>query len=179
MAPNPALLEVYNEFSIAATSSARSWYSCRNAGLSVVLHEPDIGLMNLCCLKVSVQLYIAAISDVDQKTQKVDLEGYFRLEWMDPRLANDDGCGRIILQLPTPSVWQPDIYFDNSVREWYSAGSLIVYPDGRVWRSVRFHHLLRCPMEFHALPFDKQRCFLQMSSYSWDLDNINAGAWRA
>ena len=121
-------------------------------------------------------MYIAAVSNVDQLGQQVALEGYFRWEWVDPRLVHGDDCGKITLKLPAPAVWQPDIYIDNSLSEWYGTGSLVLYPDGRVWRSARFFHKLRCPMEFHALPFDKQRCFVQMSSYSWDLDNVDSGA---
>ena len=26
---------------------------------------------------------------------------------------------------------------DNSIREWYGVGSMRIYPDARVWRSVR------------------------------------------
>ena len=69
---------------------------------------------------------------MDQKGQQIALEGYFRWEWVDPRLAHNDDCGQITMQLPVDDVWQPDIYIDNTLSEWYGAGSLIVYPDGRV-----------------------------------------------
>lgn len=32
-------------------------------------------------------------------------------------------------------------------------------------------------MNFQRLPFDKQRCFALLGSYSWDLDNVNASAF--
>ena len=37
-----------------------------------------------------------------------------------------------------------------------------------------YHHELRCPMDYHMLPFDSQECFVKMASYSWDIDNA---AW--
>ena len=39
-------------------------------------------------VNISVQLYIAAIQEVDQKGQQLALEGYFRWRWIDPRLAH-------------------------------------------------------------------------------------------
>ncbi|CAE7671473.1 Glutamate-gated chloride channel [Symbiodinium microadriaticum] len=126
-------------------------------------------------VNVSVQLYIAAIQEVDQKGQQLALEGYFRWRWIDPRLAHTDNCGQLTLQLPAESVWMPDIYIDNSVSEWYGAGSLWLSPEGEVYRSVRFSHRLRCPMEFHLLPFDRQRCFVMMASYSSSIAEISTG----
>ncbi|CAE7479887.1 GluClalpha [Symbiodinium natans] len=105
------------------------------------------------------------MAGIDQKLQHVSVEGYFRAEWTDPRLAQDDPCSL------------GDIYFDNSLNEWYGAGSLFLYPDGSVYRSVRYNHVLRCPMHFGRLPFDEQQCFVMMASYSADVANINTSAF--
>eukprot|EP00439_Symbiodinium_sp_Y106_P076978 s2129_g16.t1 len=128
---------------------------------------------------VGVQLYLAAIPEVDQKKQQFVIEGYFRLDWTDNRLATtgDPCASTMILEVPVPSVWQPDIYWDNSLAEWYGTGAMNIYEDGRIYRSVRYKQTLRCPMNFQRLPFDKQRCFALLGSYSWDLHNVNASAF--
>ncbi|CAE7547864.1 Glra2 [Symbiodinium sp. CCMP2592] len=132
-------------------------------------------------VEVRIQLYLAAIVQVDQKQQLLSVEGYFRQEWSDERLNSSAGVGdcedAITLDLPVRGVWQPDIYFDNSIREWYGVGSMRIYPDARVWRSVRFNHLMRCPMSFHRLPFDTQRCFILIGSYSWEVSKVNTSAF--
>lgn len=135
----------------------------------------DLGLP----VDVGVQLYLAAIPEVDQKKQQFVIEGYFRLDWTDNRLATTGGpcSSTMILELPVSSVWQPDIYWDNSLAEWYGTGAMNIYEDGRIYRSVRYKQTLRCPMNFQRLPFDKQRCFALLGSYSWDLDNVNASAF--
>eukprot|EP00439_Symbiodinium_sp_Y106_P059905 s513_g8.t2 len=132
-------------------------------------------------VEVRIQLYLAAIVQVDQKQQLLSVEGYFRQEWRDERLNSSADVGDcedpITLDLPVRGIWQPDIYFDNSIREWYGVGSMRIYPDARVWRSVRFNHLMRCPMSFHRLPFDTQRCFILIGSYSWEVSKVNTSAF--
>ncbi|CAJ1358537.1 unnamed protein product [Effrenium voratum] len=131
---------------------------------------------------VGLQLMVASIVKVEQKQQQLALEGYFRSEWVDPRLAQAGPCNEtVVITLPQPqgqpAIWQPDIFFDNSVSEWYGFGSLTIYPDGRVFRSRRFHHTFSCRMNFEALPFDGHDCMVAMSSYSWDVENVNATAF--
>ncbi|CAJ1358539.1 unnamed protein product [Effrenium voratum] len=124
---------------------------------------------------VYVQHYVAAIVAVDQKNQQLQIEGYFRASWTDPRFARSGPCAEpITLMLPTTwPIWQPDLYYDNSLEEWYGAGSLTIHTDGAMYRSRRYNHALSCPMQFAKLPLDTQRCFLKMGSYSWDLDNVH------
>jgi len=131
-------------------------------------------------VKVQVMLYITSIVRVDQKEQQLAVEGYYRTQWIDPRLAlaeRFEGCNALTMQQPLPQslpIWQPDIYFDNSVSEWYGAGSVTIYPNGRVFRSQRFFHQFGCLMSFSKLPFDEQVCTIRIGSYSWDTSNINA-----
>jgi len=126
-------------------------------------------------VEVFVQLYVASIVEVIQKQQHIGIEGYFRTSWKDPRLARSGNCSQPIL-LTKPygvDLWAPDIYFDNSLTEWYGAGSLSISEEGDMYRSDRYHHELRCPMDYHMLPFDSQECFVKMASYSWDIDNVH------
>lgn len=138
------------------------------------------GLITNEQVQVKVMLYITSIVRVDQKEQQLAVEGYYRTQWTDPRLAlakRFEGCESLTLQQPLPAnhpVWVPDIYFDNSVSEWYGAGSLTIYPDGLIFTSQRFYHQFGCLMSFSRLPFDQQTCTIKMGSYSWDVSNINA-----
>ncbi|CAK8985150.1 unnamed protein product [Durusdinium trenchii] len=121
-------------------------------------------------VNVSLGLYVASIVAVNQKDQQLILEGYYRSAWTDPRL-NISRFNCESLTVPTKSgsfpFWQPDLYFDNSVSEWYGAGGLTIDSKGYVFRSERFKHVFRCPMNFDMLPFDSQTCVVRMSSYAY------------
>eukprot|EP00931_Biecheleriopsis_adriatica_P091669 TRINITY_DN65555_c0_g1_i1.p1 TRINITY_DN65555_c0_g1~~TRINITY_DN65555_c0_g1_i1.p1 ORF type:complete len:566 (+),score=87.91 TRINITY_DN65555_c0_g1_i1:34-1698(+) len=125
---------------------------------------------------VTIQIFLHSIVEVNQRTQHFAIEGYFRVAWLDNRLGfAEDNCTRSSLNLESPlwsSLWQPDIYFDNSLEEEYGAGMMTLSSTGNVYRSQRIHHLFTCKMNFTDLPFDDQTCRLTLASYSKSVDEL-------
>ena len=137
------------------------------------------GLVTNESVTVKVMLYIMSLVSVDQKEQQMEVHGFYRTQWLDQRLAFSkrfEDCEFVTLPL-TSAIWQPDIYFDNSIIEWYGAGSFSLYPQGEVFRSQRFVHRFTCPMVFTRLPFDEQVCTIKMGSYSFSMKDINVTSY--
>lgn len=137
--------------------------------------QAHLGLVTKESVTVKVMLYIMSLVSVDQKEQQMEVHGFYRTQWVDQRLAfpkRFEDCEFVTLPL-TSAIWQPDIYFDNSVSEWYGVGSFSLYPQGEVFRSQRFVHRFSCPMVFTRLPFDEQICTIKMGSYSFSMKDLN------
>jgi len=142
------------------------------------------GLMTSESVTVKVMLYIMSLVSVDQKEQQMEVHGFYRTQWVDQRLAMAErfkGCDLVTLPLSSlgSPIWQPDIYFDNSVSEWYGRGSVTLYPQGQVFRTQRFFHRFVCPMTFTRLPFDHQHCTIKMGSYSFGVKDLNITSYDA
>eukprot|EP00434_Breviolum_minutum_P041336 symbB.v1.2.036773.t1/scaffold5270.1/size29095/2 len=142
------------------------------------------GLMTSESVTVKVMLYIMSLVSVDQKEQQMEVHGFYRTQWVDQRLAMAErfkGCDLVTLPLSSlgSPIWQPDIYFDNSVSEWYGLGSVTLYPQGQVFRTQRFFHRFVCPMTFTRLPFDHQHCTIKMGSYSFGVKDLNITSYDA
>eukprot|EP00913_Durusdinium_trenchii_P009440 g8873.t1 len=90
--------------------------------------------------------------------------------WTDPRL-NISRFNCESLTVPTKSgsfpFWQPDLYFDNSVSEWYGAGGLTIDSKGYVFRSEphRMEGLDSILTSFHVLV--PRPSIRRMSSYAY------------
>ena len=63
---------------------------------------------------VHVQMYVEALTSVDQKSLSYGLEGYLRAYWRDPRLAFNSSCVSQLTWRSSGSLWTPDIYFEQS-----------------------------------------------------------------
>eukprot|EP00929_Paragymnodinium_shiwhaense_P050307 TRINITY_DN25330_c0_g1_i1.p1 TRINITY_DN25330_c0_g1~~TRINITY_DN25330_c0_g1_i1.p1 ORF type:complete len:586 (+),score=82.07 TRINITY_DN25330_c0_g1_i1:70-1827(+) len=130
---------------------------------------------------VMMQIYLSSIVTINQQLQSITIDGYFRLYWVDPRLANvsmgGDDCPMDGVSLPQHYwnyIWRPDIYFDNSVKESYGAGLLEIHPNGTVWQSQKINHEFACTLRFDRLPFDSQTCYFKLASYSKGQNEINS-----
>ena len=115
-----------------------------------------------------VQIGIDRFHNLDQLRQLWGLHGYFRAWWNDPRLAynsTEADTSAIYLTLAeSMRVWQPQMYLENAV-EWSHingddglAESLVVYPNGDVWRSQQRETRVACEMNLELMPFDTQVC---------------------
>ena len=117
---------------------------------------------------------VTSINEINQISRFFEITGFFRTWWTDPRLsyASRSANGHCYDQIDVPTerwseMWQPDLYFENSIEEMFGADLLYLYPDGSVWRSQRFTITFECPgMFFGMMPFDVQRCPALISTYS-------------
>ena len=138
-------------------------------------------------VEVSLQLY--AIPQIDQQTQTVLLDVFFRTWWVDPRLAfNDtsrggcfDNCGEACEigyagrpgdpmpwpnadDLPgiwTPYLWEPTAASDELTfsESWW------IRHDGRVWWTRKSKVSISCLMNFQRVPYDTQTCRFKLASF--------------
>jgi hypothetical protein len=139
--------------------------------------------------QVATQLYLESLNTVDEKGNAIDVSGYWRMSWTDPRLSftsvEDGGCfdelhlpleGSRSIPLTSPDAWVPDLYFASALSESYGSNFFAVYPDGSVYVSVRFKHSFKCVMDFVHMPFDTQTCTIEIMSYTEDASMVELAA---
>lgn len=130
--------------------------------------------------RVRVQMFVEALTFVDQKSRTFGLEGYFRAFWADARLAYNSTCVKQLAWRSAADVWTPDLYFEQSQKVALAAagdGQFIkVAPNGDVSWSRQARLTLRCPMHFGTFPFDAHSCPFKVGLYSDTADEVQL-AW--
>jgi len=123
---------------------------------------------------VDVQFYLTQVNNIDQKLGTMELSGYLRYWWNDPRLAfngtKDGGCSDdvVLMGLDGNRIWVPDVFVFNAASRTTDglANLTNVYPDGSVWRSVQTTILVQCKLDLGPLPYDKHVGFLKIASFN-------------
>ena len=149
--------------------------------------------------QVEVQLYVSALHSLSQRDMEYMVEGYFRLWWFDQRLALDSNYSETLMngdpracgeyanfpaREAASRIWTPDAYFDEANQEVLgntaggSGDMLRVWRNGSVMWSRRARLLLRCPLHFGAMPFDRQYCKVRVGLYSHTVSEVNL-TWAA
>lgn len=146
---------------------------------SGILSYGHTGNSSMCVPQVDVvevQMYVEALTGVDQKSRTFGLEGYFRAFWNDPRLAFNSTCINHLAWRSASDVWTPDIYFEQSVKVGLAAPGdgafLKVAPNGDVSWSRQARLTLRCPMHFGEFPFDAHSCPFKVGLYGSTADEV-------
>jgi hypothetical protein len=80
---------------------------------------------------VVAELYVTKLHSIDERSEYLMLEGYFRLRWHDDRLvgiteqqrsANCRSTSGEALRYPTAAgLWVPDVYFINALQANYGS----------------------------------------------------------
>lgn len=131
--------------------------------------------------EVALQIYLSSIVSIDQRSAQIEVAGYSRQFWRDSRLAytsvaNGGNFDEIVVSsggsFDLSKFWQPDIYFDNSIRENTGASSLTIYPSGQITKSSKITHTFQCTFDFSSLPFDSQTCRISLASYGFDSNQL-------
>ena len=105
---------------------------------------------------------------------------YLEMSWVDSRLKYDPRVARVTLHPDNiRKMWRPDIFFRNEKGSSLPAppslsnSMLKIDPHGRIFLSRKLETVLRCKIEFHAFPFDKQYYSLDITSYGYDTDLLS------
>ena len=135
-------------------------------------------------LPVKVKVMVLGVSDISELNMQFTLSLYLEMSWVDPRLKYDPGTSHVTLHPDNiQKIWRPDIFFRNekgsslSTRPSLSNSVLKIHPDRRIFLSRKLETTLRCKMKFHAFPFDKQYCPLDIISYGYET-NLFSIVWK-
>lgn len=178
---------------VLCISQLRVYAQCDQADPEAILHQL-LGDSYVKSLRpnhlgppteVTTQLDIQSLVAVNPKKHYFEVMGYWRTSWMDPRLNYTDlenaSCFPTIklnlTETPdkppiSPTVWTPDLYFDNAKEEFYGLHYFWFGPSGKVLRSIRIKHQFECKMDFPDLPFDCHYCPIRLMSYSETASNV-------
>ncbi|XP_068754983.1 gamma-aminobutyric acid receptor subunit rho-2-like [Montipora capricornis] len=134
---------------------------------------------------VNVSIEIASLQ-VDTGDMDFSLEFFFRQRWHDPNLAYDEhqagGKQFIVFKVDLVKyLWTPDTYIygiksiqavqtDSAIP---ASEGLRISPNGDVLFSARLSMTISCSMQFHYFPMDKQKCFLNLTSFFYTDDDIH------
>lgn len=132
----------------------------------------------------TVQMDLAQIAGVDQKTQEFTVVGFVKLSWTDKRLcfavpAEGGGGGALregLLDLTESQdrLWLPDWYIDNARSPVQTAKDLLeVSHTGQISWRILITATLECRMNFAHLPWDNQTCPIVFMSYSQQSSLVN------
>ena len=128
-------------------------------------------------LPLTINIMVLGLSYISELNMEFTLSLYLEISWVDPRLKYDPRIAQVTMHPDNiRKIWRPDIFFRNekgsslSARPSLSNSVLKIDPDGRIFLSRKLEGTLRCKMKFHAFPFDKQYCPLDIISYGYDTD---------
>lgn len=125
---------------------------------------------------VGVFLRNVDIVEVDETNGRLTFQAFFRQQWIDPRLAFNDSDIRYIPIRDCKTIWIPDLYFETGLDSVLSSVGkpirvLKVYPDGRVFYSIRLTQTLNCPSLLN-LENKEISCQSGLLSYGYRSDDI-------
>ncbi|EDO40478.1 predicted protein, partial [Nematostella vectensis] len=124
---------------------------------------------------VYTDMFVLDIGDISEADMEFRVMFFYRQYWQDTRLAYDYTGYNKRLALNARMVdymWIPDIYFVNEksgIKHDLTKQNEVVrvWPDGRVFHSIRLSMTASCPMKLHSYPMDKQTCKLSFESFSY------------
>lgn len=132
---------------------------------------------------VYLWLEIVTILDVSEFGQSFTVDIDYKLRWRDHRLRLSllaDSDFPLILDISwKDKLWIPDIYFKNALESKLVHGTITpithieVSRNGDVSLIARLTVQLICDMELFAYPHDRQECFLDSTSLSYEPNRVN------
>ncbi|CAB9524423.1 acid receptor subunit [Seminavis robusta] len=162
-----ALLDDYDSFTRPGEALAFS------NGTNPIDAPPDVA---------RIQLHVLSLNAVDQKRNEYELSVWFRRSWQDFRLRytpqSQGGCfpddGRVgFPEDVLKNIWQPDFYIENLAKPYSRiAGSVWVYPSGRVIHVSQLDMVLACQMQFDDFPRDVQTCGFRVGTFLEDAKGV-------
>ncbi|RVE69961.1 hypothetical protein OJAV_G00083030 [Oryzias javanicus] len=130
--------------------------------------------------KVSLDMVMYGIMDVDEKFQTVTSQVWIETRWKNEFLTWNppDFCGIDKLTIPKSLVWVPDVSIDEDASDTGSIRSdplLILMSSGEMVTTTRQRLTSTCQLNLSLFPFDVQRCNITFSSTSYDASSLKLG----
>lgn len=135
---------------------------------------------------VRVNIMVNQVGRIDDFKMEYNLQLTLRMEWNDDRLkfSHLDISESIafLTILDITRIWIPDVFFINEKESRFHNmikpnRFLRIFPDGRVYSSIRMSIVLSCPMDLKLFPMDTQVCGIELASYAWTTQDLNF-KWR-
>lgn len=129
---------------------------------------------------VSTDMFFLDLGYISEARMEFRASFFLRMYWKDERLAYNNTGYKKRLALNAKMVrhmWIPDIYFVNEksgIKHDLTKENEMVrlWPDGRVFHSMRLSMTASCPMLLHNYPLDKQVCRLAFESFSYEATEL-------
>ena len=126
----------------------------------------------------TVELHFANLKELNVKGQYMDASYWFVVHWKDELLTwNSTAYGQVTKITVSPEkLWLPDLSIMNALERMNDIGGtgvkVIVHSDGGVtwWPGRQFK--TECVMDITKYPFDRQTCFIYMSLWYSDDNDI-------
>ncbi|MEW6278323.1 MAG: hypothetical protein AB1758_06860 [Candidatus Eremiobacterota bacterium] len=119
---------------------------------------------------VEFKLHVIDLNYIRTSEQSFSLVGEYQTYWQDARLAFQPGPGEEReRRYAAGEVWSPQIRFSNAQDVVvHNDSGMVVEPDGRVRRAVKFRAAANSPFNFRAFPFDRTRLrlFVEPATFS-------------
>ena len=133
-------------------------------------------------VEVVVQLVPLRILSVNTRDATLELQGWMRQFWTDPRLAwNHTKWGVEHINVRSDEIWHPDtrIYeqqVSDSDSGEFSASGIRIKFTGDCSMSQQFTARVACPMHLQSYPFDTQHCRFNIGSWMYTSDQVDTDA---
>ena len=123
---------------------------------------------------VNVSVAIRSMGPVDDTTENITFDCYFRQQWVDERLQfNSSDLDELTMNWKLISnLWTPDTYFlngkDSHLHQISVPNRFIrIKQSGQISYSQRLTIVARCSINLVKYPMDYQHCSLQIGSFSY------------
>jgi hypothetical protein len=104
--------------------------------------------------KVEIQIFLSDVDSIDGAQQSFEANVFYRLRWVDRRLAHDDPNG---ISRPINEIWSPRLRLLNRQRIWSSTPEIVeISSDGSVVYNQHIWGSFSQPLELKNFPFDRQ-----------------------
>ena len=120
--------------------------------------------------EITVLFGLLDIDEIDDKAQRFSIDGYFEIQWNDPRLAVDADAGSEsrLRAFSLDDIWTPRLTIIND------RGLSLMLPrvaevdsDGNVVMRQRISGRVAVDLSLHDFPFDSQQLTLEIVSYQY------------
>ncbi|XP_054162498.1 glycine receptor subunit alpha-2-like [Oppia nitens] len=108
-----------------------------------------------------------------------DVDMFYHLYWKDYRLQPVPDSDKLILDYEWKSrLWIPDTYFRNAINGGMANDVIspsvyfIINNTYDVFMAARLRVKFSCDMKFEKYPFDKQKCFINVTTLSQNINTV-------
>jgi len=118
-------------------------------------------------IEVSVGLYISNLAVVEETREQFEVEGYFTVEWDDPRLAlpEESRVAGHLRKLNPDDLWTPPLETANMISHRGNSFELTVDDSGHLRYVERTDTVVSADYSLRKFPFDTQTVEFQIEPF--------------